>query len=308
MTDLINTDMLDLEAADAAQLVLLNHNHYRFYLCGAGGNGSYLAPELVRYVKVLREMGCRASVVFIDPDTVEHKNTYRQNFCPAEVGQPKAVALATRLGFAWGMEIPAIVAKFSPDMVSHDAECINVLIGCVDNAEGRAAIHQALSRRYYWSNNQAPTVWHLDCANGFRCGTVRIGAVADAEMLKDAFPAATICHALPAPALVEPELLVHRTEEPEKKDLSCAELLFSGEQSMTINKNVAAIAADYIYQLTISKELNRFATFVDLATGVMNSEYITPKRIAGVINRPVDFVLAAEPDELQGELEVERAA
>jgi hypothetical protein len=79
-----------------------------------------------------------------------------------------------------------------------------------------------------------------------------------------------------------------------KQPASCAELLFSGEQSMTINKTVAAVAADYLYQLAISKQLNRYATFVDLATGVMNSEYITPRRIAAIINRPVEFVLAPE--------------
>lgn len=297
MTATIIPDMLDFEAADAAQLVLMNCNYYKFTLIGAGGNGSYIAPELVRYVKVLREMGSRAEAVFIDPDTVEHKNTYRQNFCPAEVGQPKALALATRLGFAWGMEIPAIIAKFEPDMISRRSDCINILVGCVDNPEGRASIHEALRQQNLWCGSHAPTSWHLDCGNGFRCGTVRIGSATHPEMLRHAFPAETICQSLPAPALQEPELLVPKSGEERKKELSCAELLFSGEQSMTINKTVAALAADYLYQLTISKELNRCATFVDLATGVMSSEYITPRRIAAMIDSPLDFVLAPEPDE-----------
>lgn len=291
---LIDPSALDFEAADAARLILPNYNHYRFFLVGAGGTGSHLAPEVVRFVVVLREMGQRAEVVIIDPDRVEHRNTYRQNFCPAEVGQYKAATLAARLALAWGIEVPAIVAPFAPDMVGNDSDCVNILIGCVDGPEGRAAIHEALCRRPYWNATGAPVTWHLDCGNGFRCGTVRFGALADADQLREAFAAETICHALPAPALQEPGLLVRQAEGAVKRPASCAELLFTGAQSMTINKAVAAIAADFLYQLTISKELNRYAAFVDLATGVMNSEYITPRRIAAIINRPVEFVLAPE--------------
>lgn len=290
----INVSALDFEAADAARLILPNYNRYRFFLIGAGGTGSHLAPEVVRFVTVLREMGCRAEVVIIDPDKVEHKNTYRQNFCPAEVGQYKAATLAARLAYAWGIEVPAIVAPFAPGMLSDAADCVNILIGCVDGPEGRAAITEALARRPYWNTTGAPVNWHLDCGNGFRCGTVRFGALTHPDMLRSAFAAETICHALPAPALQEPGLLLRQAEQAVKRPASCAELLFTGAQSMTINKVVAALAADFIYQLTISKELNRYAAFVDLATGVMSSEYITPRRVAALIDRPVEFVLAPE--------------
>ena len=290
--DFINPDALDFEAAEAASLILPNYGGYRFFLIGAGGTGSHLAPEVVRFAVVLREMGQRAEVIIIDPDKVEHKNTYRQNFCPAEVGQYKAVTLAARLGLAWGIEVPAIVAPFAPAMIGDASHCVNILIGCVDSPEARAEINAALRRRYFWHQSATPVTWHLDCGNSFRCGTVRLGAVTEADEMRGAFPVETVCHALPAPALQEPALIQPKSGEARRRPASCAELLLAGEQSLTINKAVASIAADFLYQLCVSKELTRYATFLDLATGVMNSEYITPRRVAALIDQPVEFVLA----------------
>lgn len=282
----------DLGDLSPAQLVMANFAHTRFVLVGCGGTGSYVAASIARYVRVLLDMGQFAEAVFIDPDYVVHDNLFRQNFCPAEVGLAKATTLALRYASAWRLQIPAMVAKFSPDMIRRAADCLTIIVGCVDNAEGRQSINEALRPGYCWEpSSNVVTTWHLDCGNGFDCGTVLLGSAPKAEMLKGAFPASTVCCNLPSPALQNPALLIPKPEETSPKKLSCAELVYQGEQSLSINTVVAGVATDYLYQLAIKKNLRRFATFFDLDTGTMASECLTPKRVAAKIGQPVEFLL-----------------
>src|SRR5512139_3080577 len=84
------------------------------HLIGCGGSGSWLAPHLARIAKLLEEVHhLSVRLVFWDPDIVEQKNIYRQNFCEAEIGVNKAQTLARRYGHAWGMEVIAVNAPFS---------------------------------------------------------------------------------------------------------------------------------------------------------------------------------------------------
>ena len=55
----------------------------------------------------MEKFGKTVGVYFVDPDVVEHKNCYRQNFCEAEIGRNKAESMAFRYGLAWGIEISA---------------------------------------------------------------------------------------------------------------------------------------------------------------------------------------------------------
>ena len=53
------------------------------------------------------------TVTFIDKDRVEEKNTYRQNFVPAEIGHYKAEALAMRYNLSTGCNIAASARPFA---------------------------------------------------------------------------------------------------------------------------------------------------------------------------------------------------
>jgi NADPH:quinone reductase-like Zn-dependent oxidoreductase len=58
-----------------------------------------------------------AQITFLDPDVVEMKNVFRQNFGEAEVGGHKAELLALHYSAPWGMTIQVHVARFEQGMV-----------------------------------------------------------------------------------------------------------------------------------------------------------------------------------------------
>jgi tRNA A37 threonylcarbamoyladenosine dehydratase len=73
--------------------------------------------SVAQVARALMELGREMRVTFVDPETVEAKNVPRQNFCDAEIGLPKAEALARRYATAWGLEIEVIVRAFEPKMI-----------------------------------------------------------------------------------------------------------------------------------------------------------------------------------------------
>ena len=60
--------------------------------------------------------------------------------------------------------------------------------------------------------------------------------------------------------------------------MSCAEIAMMDQQGLSINTTIASIAADYLVQILLAQNLNRFATYVDL-DGTMEHRYITPRVI-----------------------------
>jgi hypothetical protein len=87
-----------------------------------------------------------------------------------------------------------------------------------------------------------------------------------------------LCSGLPSPYLQEPALL-----EPDPvavTSLSCAELTWREEQSLLINTQVAAVAAQYVYDLVIRRTLNQFATYLNLEPPTMHSLLLTSTNLA----------------------------
>jgi len=134
--------------ASPLKITLPEHHHaLKLYLVGCGGNGSWLAPDLVRLVRFLRETSqIKIVLTFIDPDVVELKNVFRQNFAEAEVGGRKAELLALRYSAVWGQEIQVRAASFAKEMVQLEYGDLGVIIGCVDNAAARQTIADTLDQ------------------------------------------------------------------------------------------------------------------------------------------------------------------
>jgi len=112
---------------------------FQIVLVGAGGTGSFLAQDLARLAWHARQRhDTRVQLAFIDPDVVEPDNLGRQNFVPAELGQPKARALAFRYSAGFGLDIAYAVQPFSPGLVQRpDNRGFNLVLGAVDNAPAR---------------------------------------------------------------------------------------------------------------------------------------------------------------------------
>ena len=283
---------LNLDRLDAARLIVPLTPRVRLVLIGCGGTGSWLAPAVARISRLLVEKFAKeVAVGFVDPDVVEGKNIYRQNFCAAEVGVNKAVALATRYSIAWGIDIRAYPAKFgwniSNDLGgSNNQDDLSVYIGCVDNIRARRDILDTLRKTY-------STCFWIDCGNVKESGQVLIGRNSPGEKIKT-FPLEGRCAWLPLPSRQHKELIGKAGAADDSEDddgeavnvpdevpilpdgLSCAEIAMLDEQGLSINQAIASIAADYLLRLLLTQNLDKFQTYIDLASGSMKSTYITP--------------------------------
>ena len=252
---------------------------------GLRGTGSWLAPDLARLACALKSTERQIDITFVDPDVVEERNVYRQNFCFAETGRPKAIALALRYSAAWGVEIRAVAEPFDPGRVRMEWDALTVLVGCVDNAAARKSIAETLKH-----NQGVPQTWWLDVGNDRESGQVLLGSAATVAQVRHAFDNRAFCQCLPGPALQEPALLAATPDE--SMELSCEEMAVADTQSLSINKRMAAEAADYLCRLLGGGRLLKFATYLDLASGSARSRYITPASVAAACNLSPEALFA----------------
>lgn len=266
---------LDFEYANSTPLLLKDYSHLHLWLVGCGGTGSYVAESLARLAYVFIQLGKNINVAFVDPDIVEEKNLGRQKFCQSELGLNKAATLALRYNLTWGLEISAIPDYFEPKLVKSYWNDLVIIIGCVDNSAARRSLGKTLESN---CPSNIPRIWYLDAGNNFDSGQILLGSHNCAEGLiphLDQFEKTGIMGALPSPIWQCPNLIEFQPEELAEPHLSCAELATINAQSLTINQAMASIIADYIFRLTLTKDLRKFATFLNLKSGSMRSEFIS---------------------------------
>jgi hypothetical protein len=233
----------------------------------------------------------------VDPKLVSELNPGRQLFCDAEVGKPKAAVLAERYGFAWGLNTSYHVGEFNEKLRMPGAD-ITFIIGCVDGAPGRRAMHESLS------SNEAggpPRIWWLDCANAHDTGQVALGCMADASEMRGAFPNKEVCVRLPSPAIQYTELLRERPEELQGTDMSCEEMLIANHQSLNVNARIAVEASNMLTRLLVTYDLNFFACQINTAGCTSLPTYATPEEVARASKKPVSFITSGMKEEASEE-------
>ncbi|AGY57996.1 ThiF family adenylyltransferase [Gloeobacter kilaueensis] len=289
--------MVDLSYARAVPLLTLKARQTTIVQVGAGGTGGWLYPHLVRLLRVLLDRGESVRLLLCDPDIVEESNLIRQNFCAAELGMNKAEALAFRYQAAWGLELPALNVPFSRKILGDNFQYAHdhffVIVGCVDNAAARLTIHQLLLN-IATRSNVSNILW-IDAGNHVDTGQVLVGNIAEPDLLAHSFdtPGHSHCALLPSPALQHPELLVPQLEENPDADLSCEELLRLKTQSLTINLAMASLAADYLLHLLVTRNLRRFASYLDIPSGARRNRYNTPEHLAAAVGLSPDSLFSA---------------
>lgn len=268
----------ELVVPAACKIIIPSLSKIHFVQVGCGGTGSWLAPSVVRIARMLRDgFGQDAEVLFVDPDTVEEKNTYRQNFSRPEVGAPKAVRMMERLS-VWGVPVAAQVGKIGrKTMASMEYGSLIVVLGCVDGAEGRKGILNAIED----PEGRGRQIFWIDAGNYKFGGQVLIGRNAHLDQVP-LFPFEGYCSWIPLPARQHPELIKPESVDGQQENngLSCAELVLQGEQALSINSTMAAIMAAYLEHLLIWKDLAMFQTYIDHSGMVMQSTPITPETLA----------------------------
>ncbi len=275
ITTTLSSTELNLDFVSASRLLLPSYDSISLCLAGCGGTGSWLAPSVARVARLLIEkFDKRVSVFFIDPDKVEAKNVYRQNFCEAEIGRNKADTLAFRYGLAWGVNITAIPDAFGDHLRLGVGVGMYVLIGCVDNARARKAI-AAVAKR---SARDHTNLWWLDCGNFQSAGQVLLGC---GKKTFDSFGLPGLCSWLPLPSDVHPELLEDvggsQLAVAGEEGMSCADMALADSQGLAINQRIAAEATDYLVRMLLTRDLMKMATYIDLASGSSRSVYIIPE-------------------------------
>jgi PRTRC genetic system ThiF family protein len=280
---------LNMGYLNAATIKTPEFKSLQFIVAGCGGIGAYMVQHIGRLMHVLYQNDLGVHMTLVDPDVVEEQNIGRQLFCHAEVGQPKAEALARRYGHAWGLNCSSWVGKYDESLlVGAD---LTILVGCVDNAEGRKELHETLEHNpAIVVKDSPPNIWWLDCGNLQDTGRVLLGTAHVYEQCKGAFVDSKTCIALPGPGLQSPGLLVPQADELAGSGLSCAQMAAANLQSLNINARIAAEAADMLTRLVVTSDLKRFACEVNLAAGVVRSYYATPEEVSQAIRKPVSYL------------------
>ena len=261
--------LITMEYLSARTLIIPDNNTINLVLVGCGGTGSWLAPAVARVGRLLRDSrGMEVFIHFVDPDLVEEKNVYRQNFSNAEIGENKAYALAFRYGLSWGMPIIAHPRQLRDlKQVPGGYRQTTVFLGCVDRASARQEIHDSMVEGAWW----------IDAGNEADNGQVLIGC--KGAYPENPFELPGYCSWLPLPSLQHPELLQGNEQSASDLGLSCAELAMRDSQGMAINQRMAAEAADYLARLLITRNLKKMATYIDLDSGVSRSFYIREQTV-----------------------------
>jgi PRTRC genetic system ThiF family protein len=241
-------------------------------LVGCGGTGSWLTPHLFRLCYLLKQhTNITPFLHLYDPDIVEEKNIIRQNFAPAEIGIGKATTLTQRYNLAWGMNAIAHIEKIEEETLLPKIRMFNpttIIIGCVDNNQARRSIHDCLYE-YYNSGYETPerSLWQLDCGNHYESGQVLLGNWLEGKDNYQLNEKVNLCSAIKAPTQQHPELLEIAGLNTQRSETSCGESLLRGEQSLNINSAIALTAADYLFRLLLTKDLDKYATYLDLKHG-----------------------------------------
>ncbi|MFN8475524.1 MAG: ThiF family adenylyltransferase [Anaerolineae bacterium] len=241
-------------------------------LVGCGGTGSFLAEATCRLL-----IGRAASLYLVDMDRVEEHNVGRQAFDPGEIGGFKAQVLAERLARRFRCTIGYAVQPYDAGLHARifraQPSRLNLLVGCVDNADARRALTASSEGR--------SDVWWLDCGNGRNSGQVLLGNASHPDGLRGAFDEREgVCRALPSPALQRPDLLDAPPAPPPALD--CAEAIAREIQGPTINQVVAAIAASFVEKL-LAGSCRMMSAYFDLDDVTLRCILAEPKTVAGIV-------------------------
>jgi hypothetical protein len=144
-----------------------------------------------------------------------------------------------------------------------------VLVGAVDNHLARRELAKAVSVA-------DGRVWAIDAGNARANGQVLVGNLTDLDRLS--VDKLGLCTGLPSPYVQEPGLL--EPDPVEETPLSCAGLTLREEQSLLINGQVAAVAAQCVYDLVVTRTVRQYAVYFNLEPPTMVSKLLTRSALA----------------------------
>lgn len=245
-------------------MILPSVSRIQIILIGCGGTGSFIAQDLARIAYHQQQKEFYMDITFVDFDFVEEKNVGRQNFVYSEIGRNKAEVLALRYNLAYGLKIASSPMPLQKTGLCKSEAEIFIVVGAVDNNKARKEIHKCLKNEYgdykFW----------LDCGNYNNGGQILLGN-SFSEQKEDY--RLGLCNYIPYPSVQMKELI---QKEKEIK-VSCADAAIREEQTLMINRAMATFAGQYLYELIVKREINKYQTFINLngcsaKTNFLNSD------------------------------------
>ena len=233
-------------------------------LIGAGGNGSLLLGHLARIHTALVRSRIHPPglhVTVIDDDLVSEANLGRQAFSPADLGQPKATVLVSRINLFYGTQWEALFGRFNTTTFGI-VEARSIVISCVDTIKSRLSVASVLRKcRVYW----------MDLGNTATTGQVVLGE--SEGYFKKGFDGTypERKHRLPHLFDLYPTMrrMKDRATEP-----SCSLIEALAKQDLFINSTLANFAGQLLWQLFRHGGLNHQGAFVNLTTGRVVPIYV----------------------------------
>lgn len=273
---------------------LIGAEEFHITIVGAGGTGSYIVQSVARLMAHCAATGGPPiATIVLDGDDVEPQNVGRQLFSKAEIGRNKAQTLVARFNAAFGLRMEAwagmatdhtLQNQVSPirdrDRVRRNRVC-NILVGAVDNPEGRLAMACALKSWQY-------DIW-IDSGNHENVGQVVVGTKATKKQMVSTFALAGLCTGLPSPALLYPRLVRKTMLQPQQ---DCGAAMEDNRQSLMVNEQMATIVVQYLIDIIQLRRLILFETEVNVQSRSMRSTSITASNVARALKMTVEELTA----------------
>ncbi|MEO6610718.1 MAG: PRTRC system ThiF family protein [Chitinophagaceae bacterium] len=242
---------------------LLNPQHkITIDLVGMGGTGSRVISGLARINEGLCSMGHPGIHVRAwDDDIVTTANIGRQLFSAADIGQNKAVVLASRINRYFGYEWEAMPMFYGGQATS------NILITCVDSAKARVMlgmkieghkrnVHEPTDRRYYW----------MDFGNSQKTGQCVLGTLHPVKQKRSEHHTRSSLQTVTKKFRVLTKMM-GKDDDP-GPSCSLAEAL--EKQDLFINSTLAEFGCNIIWKLFKEGMITHHGCFVNLDTLTAN--------------------------------------
>ena len=261
-------------------------NNPSIAIIGCGGTGGFVAEAICRLFT-----GREATIILIDHDRVEPHNLLRQNFHRQDVGKLKSTVMAERLSLTYGRTIGYSTETFHSGIQWERQRWnnvnINLMIGCVDNAEARVEMNQYLNTHQY--------IWLIDAGNGKNWGQVLIGNQAKNQHEYQKSFENDICYRLPSPAMQRPDILTATPDTP--PEIDCAAALDLVDQDPTINQMMAMMVVQVVRRMA-ANDCPWMSLYLDLEQGTMTPRYATPENVAEITwTSPERLIMENKNDE-----------
>lgn len=224
---------------------------FNVIVVGCGGNGTRMLLHLTRLQRALSELdGPRLKVLVYDGDTVSRPNLARQPFHAADLGQPKATTLVSRINLSYGTDFEAVPKPFSRETAASSAP--HLLISCVDTRSARKEIDALLAEATGPARGR--TGYLLDLGNEAQTGQVVLGTFGGEPDVP-----------LPTCAQLYPETIDAELDGEGGPSCSTAEAL--RRQDLFTNDAVAVQAANLVWRLFRHGRIRHHGAFCNLESG-----------------------------------------